>query len=448
MATNNIGVGSNQTADGLSGNDSIFGTGAPSLNDMIYGHMGNDTINGLAGGTEIDLSTMYGGQGNNSILVNNFDRVYGNLGNDSLSLGSGSNSTLYGGQGDDVLRSAGNDSVGSISTASAFVSVGNASLTGGNSNVYYGNLGNDSFFVYDNNSTAFGGQGDDRIYTQGSSNLVHGGLGNDNIYDFGFAAGLGNATLFGDGGNDVVGGDFNDMLYGNQGNDTLYSESNSSLFGGQGDDSLNVFGNGGITNDLVYGNLGNDILIDHSTAATTVGAQLFGGQGNDTILSLASNADIMNGGLGNDLFVDSYRTATPTGGHTTTVSDFVTGTDQVSFGSGAGLNNGTNTPAPSGNGTNFVASQNNQITNEADAAKYAATVEASQPNAANIAYVFVAGATDGYLFYDGTGAGTGSPTRTSVTTARSPSPVITRSPASAPTTSQAAQQTREPLSPA
>ena len=47
MATNNIGVGSNQTVDGLPGNDSIFGTGGPSLNDIIYGHMGNDTINGL-----------------------------------------------------------------------------------------------------------------------------------------------------------------------------------------------------------------------------------------------------------------------------------------------------------------------------------------------------------------------------------------------------------------
>ena len=64
---NNIGVGSNQTVNGTPGNDSIFGTGAPSLNDIIYGHMGNDTINGLSGPTEIDLSTMYGGQGNDSI---------------------------------------------------------------------------------------------------------------------------------------------------------------------------------------------------------------------------------------------------------------------------------------------------------------------------------------------------------------------------------------------
>ena len=394
MATNNIGVGSNQTVDGLPGNDSIFGTGAPSLNDIIYGHMGNDTINGLAGTTEIDLSTMYGGQSNDAIYANKFDTVYGNLGNDSVFF-SGS-STAYGGQGDDSI----------------FVDAANVSNA-----AFYGNLGDDSLGVRNvagspdtlTNSSLYGGQGNDRIRVEGSGNLAHGGLGNDRIYDSGYvdqsggvATGRGNSTLYGDGGNDVVEGDFNDMIYGNQGNDSLYSESNSSLFGGQGDDALHIYGSLGVTNDLVYGNLGNDILVDHSTAATTVGAKLFGGQGDDTIVSLASNADVMNGGLGNDLFVDSYRTATTTGGHTTTVSDFVTGTDQVSFGSGATISQ--TTPAPSGNSTNFVAAEDNTVTNATMAAAAASTAEAGN---ANIHYVFVAGANDGYLFYDGAG-GSGS----------------------------------------
>ena len=383
MATNNIGVGSNQTVDGLPGNDSIFGTGAPSLNDIIYGHMGNDTINGLAGATEIDLSIMYGGQGNDAIYANKFDTVYGNLGNDSVFF-SGS-STAYGGQGNDTI----------------FADAANVSNA-----VFYGNLGDDSlgvpFFSTDTltNSSLYGGQGDDRISMQGSGNLAHGGLGNDTVYDNGFGAGLGNSTLYGDGGNDRVEGDFNDMIYGNQGNDTLYTELNSSLFGGQGNDVAYFGYSGAVTNDLVYGNLGDDFLIDRSTASATVGASVFGGQGNDTIVSRASNVDTMNGGMGNDLFVDSYGKTSAT--HTTTVSDFVTGTDQVSFGSGYGI--GATTPAPSGNSTNFVTTENNTVTTESLAATAAATAEGAN---ANIHYVFVAGATDGYLFYDGKG-GTGS----------------------------------------
>ena len=146
--------------------------------------------------------------------------------------------------------------------------------------------------------------------------------------------------------------------------------------------------------------MGNDILRDNSSNTAT-GSTLFGGQGNDTIVSEVANNDVMNGGLGNDLFVDSYgTTATP---HTTTVSDFVTGTDQVSFGSGAGI--GLNAPAPSGNSTNFATTQDNTVTTEALAATAAQKAEAGN---ANIHYVFVAGATDGYLFYDGAGSGTGS----------------------------------------
>ena len=219
MATNNIGVGSNQTANGLSGNDSIFGTGSPSLNDIIYGHMGNDTINGLAGSTEIDLSTMYGGQGNDLIFSNQFDTVYGNLGNDTLSSGAGSSSTLYGGQGDDLFYSNG---------------TGFAGGTAGSSNVYYGNLGNDGFDIAAAKSTLFGGQGSDSIGAYGIGDLVHGNLGDD------FIAGIGNSTLYGDGGNDVIFDNSSvvsgDVSYGNLGNDFLYAYNNATMYGGQGDD--------------------------------------------------------------------------------------------------------------------------------------------------------------------------------------------------------------------
>ena len=163
------------------------------------------------------------------------------------------------------------------------------------------------------------------------------------------------------------------------------------------------------TNDLIYGNLGNDILVDRSNVAAS-GSTMFGGQGNDTIVSVLANNDVMNGGLNSDLFVDSYGTASATGGHTTTVSDFVTGTDQVSFGSGAGIS--ATTPAPSGNSTNFVAAEDNTVTNATMAAAAASTAEAAMPTSTTCSWQGRTTATCSMMERGGTGTFNGEITLT------------------------------------
>jgi Ca2+-binding RTX toxin-like protein len=100
----------------LQGDDSITGSG---LGDTLFGYAGNDTIavsaganlvNGntgndsIIGGTGAD--TLYGGQGADTIVAGSGSiTLNGNKGADSL-VGSAS-SSLYGGQGDDTIEANG-----------------------------------------------------------------------------------------------------------------------------------------------------------------------------------------------------------------------------------------------------------------------------------------------------------------------------------------------------
>lgn len=97
-----------------------------------------------------------------------------------------------------------------------------------------------------------------------------------------------------DQGDQLSGGDGNDILFGQGGNDTLNGDAgNDLLFGGSGNDTLN----GGLGNDILTGGDGDDILI--------------GGAGNDTL----------TGGSGSDKFVwksgDQGTTTTPAVDHVT-----------------------------------------------------------------------------------------------------------------------------------
>ena len=89
------------------------------------------------------------------------------------------------------------------------------------------------------------------------------------------------------------------QVFGQDGNDTIsLDETNGALpgaelFGGNGNDTLT----GGSGNDLLFGGAGNDTLIGKGG-----NDQLFGGDGNDTLIGGAGN-DQMFGGAGNDLMI-------------------------------------------------------------------------------------------------------------------------------------------------
>ena len=144
------------------------------------------------------------------------------------------------------------------------------------------------------------GEGDD---------YLSGGGGNDTV-----ASTLGNDTLLGDDGDDLLGGgEGNDLMNGGADQDTLG--------GGAGDDTLG----GGSGNDLLAGEDGADVLFGEDGSDT-----LFGGAGNDT-LSLGAGSDIADGGTGDDVLFGEDGSDTLFGG---------AGNDTLSLGAGSDIADG------------------------------------------------------------------------------------------------------------
>jgi Hemolysin-type calcium-binding repeat (2 copies). len=92
---------------GMEGNDTVLGG---DNNDILYGNEGNDS---LEGGSGYDHDTIYGGQGNDIIKDsgysfdgNGISLLFGNLGDDSITVYSYENADLFGGQGKDILTGA------------------------------------------------------------------------------------------------------------------------------------------------------------------------------------------------------------------------------------------------------------------------------------------------------------------------------------------------------
>ncbi|WP_395649343.1 calcium-binding protein [Planktothrix agardhii] len=110
-----IGANGKDILFGMEGNDTILGR---DNNDILYGNEGNDS---LEGGSGYDYDTIYGGQGNDIIKDsgysfdgnNGISFLFGNLGDDSITVSSSGNADLFGGQGKDILT--GNEGSNSIS---------------------------------------------------------------------------------------------------------------------------------------------------------------------------------------------------------------------------------------------------------------------------------------------------------------------------------------------
>ncbi|AWJ94861.1 hemagglutinin/hemolysin-related protein (plasmid) [Azospirillum baldaniorum] len=176
-------------------------------------------------------------------------------------------------------------------------------------------LDNVEFAAVVGNATLVGGDGEQIVYGDdheqymylgAGDDLLHGGGGNDTIASAG-----GNDTLYGDDGDDVVmGGEGDDWLFGGEGNDLIGGGvGNDALFGGTGQDIL--FGeagddtltgeagddtlSGGAGNDLLFGGSGDDFLIGDDGDDT-----LSGGDGNDVALGGAGR-DLIGLGAGDDL---------------------------------------------------------------------------------------------------------------------------------------------------
>ena len=252
----NISAGAgDDTIYGGSGDDTLLGRGG---DDDIYGGGGSDSARGGAGDDLIDtrgglnpvplpdidypgvypadtdpsddLDTVYGGQGNDTILTgDDADVIFGGYGNDVIDSGI-DDDTIQGNQGDDTITgSEGNDVInGGYGDDLIYGGLAPDVLEplniaddqgdlrpGNNGDSIRGGIGNDTIYGMDDADTIDGGQDDDALYGGIDNDSITGGSGADTI-----TGGEGEDSLAGGGDRDVfLGGGAGDMVNGNEGGD-------------------------------------------------------------------------------------------------------------------------------------------------------------------------------------------------------------------------------------
>ena len=150
-------------------------------------------------------------------------------GNDTFGL---VDSTSQGYYTNNVEAGTGNDTVADQATGvysgdTVYGNSGNDKLTVSSGAVAYGGDGADTLYADDENDKAMGAD----LHGGPGSDVLHGGTLDDSLY-----GDAGSDTLYGGASADsLYGGTGNDTLYGNSGNDTLYGNSgNDTLYGGPG----------------------------------------------------------------------------------------------------------------------------------------------------------------------------------------------------------------------
>tara|TARA_R110002126_G_scaffold291807_1_gene459707 strand:+ start:153307 stop:156987 length:3681 start_codon:yes stop_codon:yes gene_type:complete len=364
-----------ENAVGGSGNDSIYGNDANNIiqggggNDWLYASGGSDQLQGGAGSDRavfnydvseyvitIDSATAVtivhsGAEGSNTITdVEDFEFngiVYDMNGLEAFDASMGEIVFRFDFEGTSHAHVASVNSTGSYSAA-------DMGFSGATGNMYTV-ARSDGATTLTIGSTAapddlnvFGSGGDDTINVMGAHGtlmaLVYAGDGNDTVHLD--ARISGNATLFGEGGDDTLtlgsgddlsyGGAGDDVLNGGVGADTLYGDNKARTSAVEGADTLN--GNAG--NDLLLGGAGNDVLNGG------VGADKLYGDNGDDILNGDDGADLIYGGAGADVANGGAGADTIFGGDKTrnlAGSDTLSGgagNDRIYGGGGADILNG------------------------------------------------------------------------------------------------------------
>lgn len=284
--------------NGTDGDDTLNGTrtgpGGTGI-DTIYGHGGDDYINGYHGGNGYSSveNYLYGGDGNDTIIGDRgVDTIYGDDGDDILKGNNGAD-LLYGGAGaDDIRGQNGEDQI--------WGGDGDDIITGGlGIDVIYGDAGSDTIDGEEEEDIIYGGDGDDILSGGDDNDLLYGDAGADTIY-----GGKNSDTLYGGEGNDILSGDAgNDEAHGGSGDDTVSGgDGEDTLYGDEGNDILN----GGDETDILYGGLGDDQLFGGSYGDSLYGgdgADIIDGEAGKDIIYGGDGADILTGGTKEDIFV-------------------------------------------------------------------------------------------------------------------------------------------------
>jgi hypothetical protein len=348
---------------GTPGNDKLLAKG---MGDELLGKEGNDTLDAVGVGKE--NNTLRGGVGDDELLANTKDKLYGDEGNDILKaeIGKGFN-LLDGGVGRDTLRAGMNDQLmGGADEDYLYAGQGNNTLEGGDSSdlfwIAFGGLPTQSNkikdftqgvdklgikvdgitpenlmqklkFVPDGKNTSIKTAEDKEIA------VLLGFQGTLTATDFTTEAIVlapssapkteggtifaksSNEKVIGTSGNDTIDaaavGQGNNTLLGAAGNDEMLAGTNDKLYGGEGNDLLKgEIGKGG---NLLDGGAGNDTL------RAGMNDQLMGGAGQDYLYA-GQGGNTLTGGTNADLFWLGFGSL-PT--QPNVIKDFTQGRDKL-----------------------------------------------------------------------------------------------------------------------
>jgi len=305
----------------------------PHFEDLVL--LGDGDLQGI--GNTAD-NRLYGNVGANSLSGGaGDDRLYGRDGNDQLLGGSG-NDILNGQSGDDELIGGPGDDRYYVDSAADGV----LELADGGTDRVYSGVGHqlaehvEELVLQGNaNLDGIGNGGDNRLYGNPGDNELHGAAGDDRLYGR-----EGNDRLLGGAGNDVLNGQSGgDAMFGGTGNDRYYVDASADQvleYADEGQDriyssvdyvlgqhledltllgEMDLDGFGNEAGNLLYGNPGINALRGEAGNDRLYGRdgsdQLFGGAGDDILKGGAGDdalvggdgADRLYGGIGDDLII-------------------------------------------------------------------------------------------------------------------------------------------------
>lgn len=197
------GLGGN-FANGNKGNDTLVGTSGV---DTLLGGQGSDVLDG-AGGTDF----INGNLGDDRVSGSGL--LFGEGGNDTLTVGAFQASTVRGGEGNDqiIVRVAVSGTTAFSPVVMSFGDEGDDFIDSDNpsTETMSGGVGNDVIFSFGNDTGDLldGGDGNDRLQARGGANTLLGGAGNDSM-----EGGIGAETFDGGAGFDTLAGGFGADLF-------------------------------------------------------------------------------------------------------------------------------------------------------------------------------------------------------------------------------------------
>jgi Ca2+-binding RTX toxin-like protein len=297
-------------------------------NDTLIGFEGNDSLNG---GLGVDL--LQGGPGDDTYTVDHSgDSVVELVGEGRDTVYSSVSWTL--GANLERLYLTGSVAIEGIGNELANTLVGHSSTAG---NVLTGGAGDDAYYVDANDVVVeSAGEGNDIVYGSVSWTL---GANLERLYLTGSAAvdGTGNDLanrLYGQANSAI------NTLSGGTGNDIYYVGSNDVIveLAGQGTDTAYGYGDYTLATGVSVENLYLNVTTDQTLIGNELANNLRGNAGSDTLRGLDGNdslngglgADMLEGGQGNDTLAGSFGNDTLSGGNGSDIFRFDTALDATS----------------------------------------------------------------------------------------------------------------------